>query len=158
VEWYEFFFLVILTTGFSALMQNLFAAESFFTHRFKAMSSYVRIKYFQGDVVDPGINRDAESALIGAIEDMTGIEPQLDWTLDQCGLSSVGLPQLAGRLGMALSSQTVLVAISTKELSKATTVGDIVKVVEATMLRHTINETGHTESGYQSFLAFFSTR
>jgi hypothetical protein len=73
---------------------------------------------------------DVENALIEAIEDMSGFTPDLDWTLDQCGLSSVGLPQLALRLEKALSTKSKPMPVSAGALSSARTVGDIAKVLE----------------------------
>ncbi len=67
------------------------------------------------------------NALMDAVEDMSGFAPELDWTLDQCGLSSVGLPQLAQRLQKALSSKSNPMPVSPATLSSARTVGDIVK-------------------------------
>merc|ERR1712127_444648 len=71
-----------------------------------------------------------EDSLIDAIEDMTGFAPQLDWTLDQCGLSSVGLPQLATRLSNALSTKTNPVNVIASQLVEAKTINDIVSIVE----------------------------
>ena len=67
-----------------------------------------------------------------AIEDMTGFAPELDWTLDQCGLSSIGLPQLAARLQKGLSFKTTPMPVSAAALGSARTVGDIVDVLYKT--------------------------
>jgi hypothetical protein len=120
VEWYEYFYIVVLVVGFSALMNAT------------AMPFVSAVLNFIGEVVfgqssDEEINM--EDAMIDAIEDMSGFAPELDWTLDQCGLSSVGLPQLAQRLQKALSSKSNPMPVSPATLSSARTVGDIVKVL-----------------------------
>jgi hypothetical protein len=119
VEWYEYFYIVILTVGFSALM-NVTALP--------LMNTFLNsIAIVLGKVSDE--ESDTEDSLISAIEDMSGFAPELDWTLDQCGLSSVGLPQLAQRLQNALSTKHKPVSISTASLSSARTVGDIVTIL-----------------------------
>ena len=113
--------MVILTVAFSALMNA--TAEPIMA----AIISFINVIIFGAG--EEGIA--VEDALIEALEDMTGFAPQLDWTLDQCGLSSVGLPQLASRLKNAFSSKTNPVSISAAQLSAARTVGDIVDVIKA---------------------------
>ena len=121
VEWYEYFYVVIITCAFSALMNA--TAEPFMG----AILSFVKVLIFGSE--EEGVA--VEDALIEALEDMTGFAPQLDWTLDQCGLSSVGLPQLAVRLKNVFSTKTNPVSISAAQLSDARTVGDIVDAVKA---------------------------
>jgi hypothetical protein len=119
VEWYEYFYVVILTVGFSALM-NVTALP--LVNEFLSKCAILL-----GKATDE--ENDTEDALMKAIEDMSGFAPELDWTLDQCGLSSVGLPQLAQRLQNALSTKHKPISISTASLSSARTVGDIVAVL-----------------------------
>jgi hypothetical protein len=119
VEWYEYFYVVILTVGFSALM-NITALP--------LVNAFLsKCAILLGKATDE--ENDTEDALIKAVEDMSGFAPELDWTLDQCGLSSVGLPQLALRLQNALSTKHKPISISTASLSSARTVGDIVVVL-----------------------------
>ena len=35
---------------------------------------------------------DVSEMLISIVEGMTGIEPELDYSLDECGLASIGVP------------------------------------------------------------------
>lgn len=121
VEWYEYFYLVVLTVGFSALMNA--TALPFVNAVIGFLSEII---FGQGE--DEEVN--LADALVDAIEDMSGFAPELDWTLDQCGLSSVGLPQLAQRLQKALSSKGSNMTVTAASLSSARTVGDIVKVLQ----------------------------
>jgi len=120
VEWYEYFYLVVLTVGFSALMNA--TALPFVNAVIGFISEII---FGQGE--DEEVN--LADALVEAIEDMSGFAPELDWTLDQCGLSSVGLPQLAQRLQKALSGKGSNMTVTAASLSSARTVGDIVKVL-----------------------------
>lgn len=124
VEWYEYFFLVILTVGFSALM-NVTAMPV--VNAFLA-----NVQIFFGNQSSNKETISTQDAVAEAIEDMTGLNPELDWTLDQCGLSSVGLPQLAKRLQTAISTKHEPIAISSASLSTARTVGDIVAIISKT--------------------------
>jgi len=124
VEWYEYFYVVMLTVMFSSLMNV--TAEPLMSAFISFLTSVIFGVPDSDDV-------DAEMALITAIEDMTGFAPELDWTLDQCGLSSVGLPQLAARLKKAFSSKAKPVSVSAAQLSNARTIGDIADVLESAM-------------------------
>ncbi len=121
VEWYEYFYLVGLTVCFSSLMNATM----------QPMMNTILIcakNLIFGETDCDGVT--IEESLLAAIEEMTGFTPELDWTLDQCGLSSVGLPILAARLKEAFSSKTRSLNITTSALSKARTVQDLVQVLE----------------------------
>lgn len=117
VEWYEYFYVVMLTVGFSTLMN--ITAEPITA----AVIGFIKELLLGNDEDEVTV----EEALVFAIEDMTGFAPELDWTLDQCGLSSVGLPQLANRIKNAMPKKFNMTA---GQLSDAKTVGDICDVVK----------------------------
>jgi len=120
VEWYEFFYVVGLTVAFSSLMNN--TAQPLMS----AVLEFFNVLIFGENELEV----DMEEALLEAIEDMTGFEPELDWNLGQCGLSSVGLPLLAARLSKAFSTKTAPLNITTASLSHARSVQDLVGVVK----------------------------
>ena len=120
VEWYEYFYVVGLTVSFSHLM-NVTAQPLM-----GAVLDLCNTLIF-GEVVS---EIEIEEALLEAVEDMTGFEPELDWSLAQCGLSSVGLPILAARLSTAFSTKTKPIQITTAALSDARTMRDLITVVE----------------------------
>ena len=122
VEWYEYFYLVILIVGFSSLMNA--TAEPFMA----AVVNFFKVLLSGSDDSEEEI--DAEQTLIDAIEDMSGFAPELDWTLDQCGLSSLGLPQLATRLNNIISTKNNPVSITPAQLSDARTVSDIANALK----------------------------
>jgi acyl carrier protein len=110
VEWYEYFYLVMLTVLFSSLMNV--TAEPLMA---------IIVSFFRELVMES----DEEDL---AVEDF-------DWTLDQCGLSSVGLPQLALRIRNAMSTATSPISISASQLSDAQTVGDICEAIKKAILQ-----------------------
>lgn len=120
VEWYEYFYLVGLTVSFSALINS--TAQPFMTELLDALKTII---FGESDE-----DVDVEEALLEAIEDMTGFAPELEWNLDQCGLSSVGLPLLAARLSKIFSTKTTPLSITSAALSQARTVHDLVDVVK----------------------------
>ncbi len=121
VEWYEYFYVVGLTVCFSTLMNVTMQPMM------NAILNFFK-NLIIGDIDNDKVS--IEESLLVAIEDMTGFAPELDWTLDQCGLSSVGLPILAARLKEAFSTKTSPLNITTAALSTARTVEDLVKVLE----------------------------
>lgn len=125
VEWYEYFYLVMLTVLFSSLMNV--TAEPLMA----IIVSVFRELVMESDEEDLAV----EDSLITTIEEMTGFTPELDWTLDQCGLSSIGLPQLALRIKNAMSTATSPISISASQLSDAQTVGDICQAIKNAILQ-----------------------
>ena len=65
------------------------------------------------------------------IEGMTGIEPMLDYTLDECGLASIGIPVLVGLLNKNFSSKVRKLNMQASDLVEAKTIGDMVEIIDA---------------------------
>lgn len=138
VEWYEYFGIVILTVLFSSLMHKTLEPI--------ASSTMLSCKrYLFSSLFEEFDETDLNLSVHSAIEDLTGLSPESEWTLGQSGLSSVGLPQLAARLGNSISEAALPVNISAKSLAKAQTVGDIVKVLEESMHNKEYDLTGETK-------------
>lgn len=73
---------------------------------------------------------DVGETLCGLIEKMTGIEPEMDSTLDEVGLASVGIPVIVGMLNSAFSTKKNPLSISSADLVEAKTIEDIGKLFE----------------------------
>lgn len=121
VEWYEYPFLVGLTVCFSSMMNVL-------------LPSIVDIA---GGLVRTILGRngddediDTEQLMIDIIEKMTGIEPKVDWSLEECGLASVGVPVIVGMINKALSARNKKVSLSAAELVDSETISDMVNAVD----------------------------
>lgn len=72
-----------------------------------------------------------ESALCGIIEKITGIEPDLDSTLEECGLASVGVPIIVTLLNDNFSKKKQPLGLTAQDVVNARTIADMVQVVEA---------------------------
>ena len=56
---------------------------------------------------------------------MTGIEPEMDSTLDEVGLASVGIPIIVGMLNSAFSTKNNPISVTAADLVEAKTIEDI---------------------------------
>ena len=122
VEWYEYFPVVFLVVSFSIFMTRV---ETVVTYGFGNIKAYWN-KGKGGDDEDV----DTSKVLFDIIEGMTGIEPMLDYTLEDCGLASMGLPKLVGLINNTLSKKNKAVVITASDLVSAKTIADIVEFVD----------------------------
>jgi hypothetical protein len=123
VEWYEYFFVVGLVVGWSQLMiilEPLVLGDGL--DMVKAL--------FTGSEAESEEEVDTSKVLCDIIEGMTGIEPLPDWTLEECGLASIGVPVLVSLLNKAFSTKGKALVISARDLITATTIGDMAAVVD----------------------------
>lgn len=121
VEWYEYFYVVGLVVMFSSFMTRLEPLAGIITN---AITDLV----FSNDEEE---EEDTTEVLCGIIEKMTGIEVEVDYTLEECGLASVGVPVLVGLLNKNFSTGTRTLAISAADIIEVETIREIVEVVEA---------------------------
>lgn len=121
VEWYEYFFVVSIVVAFSNFMDNTF------TPGLKAIGEKLMGLIKGGE---EEVEIDIAETLCGLIEKMTGIEPEMDSTLDEVGLASVGIPVIVGMLNSAFSTKKNPLSISSADLVEAKTIADIIEVVE----------------------------
>ena len=68
---------------------------------------------------------DIGQTLCDLIEKMTGIEPEMDSTLDEVGLASVGIPVIVGMLNSAFSTKNNPISVTAADLVEAKTIEDI---------------------------------
>jgi hypothetical protein len=73
---------------------------------------------------------DVTDTLFQIIEGVTGIEPEISFTLDEVGLASVGLPVIVRMLNDAFSKKHEQCDITHQDLIRAKTIADIIAVVE----------------------------
>ena len=76
-------------------------------------------------------DQDTGELLSKVIEGMTGIEPLMDFTLEECGLASIGVTVLVGLLNKNFSTKKRKLNISAADLVSAKTIGDMVEVIDA---------------------------
>ena len=85
--------------------------------------------------VEENDDENTAELLAEVIEGMTGIEPLIDYSLEACGLASVGVPILVNLLNKKFSTKQRRLNITASDLVEAKTVGDMVEVVDAVKAR-----------------------
>jgi len=123
VEWYEYFYVVGLVVFFSKFMDNQFMP--FMTYLYASAKNW-----FKTDE-DDDEEEDIGETLCNIIEKMTGIEPELDSTLEECGLASVGIPVIVSLLNKSFSKKDKALGIITADLVGANSILDMVGKIEA---------------------------
>ena len=82
-------------------------------------------------IAEESDDEDTPKLLAELIEGMTGIEPLMEYTLEQCGLASIGVPILVNLLNKNFSTKQRRLNITASDLVGAKTIGDMVEVVDA---------------------------
>jgi len=121
VEWYEYFFVVGLVVFFSRFMDNTvmpFVSNLYTLAKDMFLGPPEEVDEVIGEV------------LCNIIEKMTGIEPEMDTTLEECGLASVGIPVIVGLLNKTFSKKGKALGITATHLIGAKTISDMVEKVE----------------------------
>ena len=126
VEWYEYFYLVGIIVAFSQFVEHTLLPAILKVFRFLD-----RRRGAEEDV-------DVTQTLFKIIEGVTGIEPEIESTLDEVGLASVGLPVIVRMLNDAFTKKHIPCDITHQDLIQANTLADIVAIVEnaKTRMRH----------------------
>jgi hypothetical protein len=125
VEWYEYFLVVGLVVNWSRLMTIL---EPIVSNGLADVMEYFTKGKAEGEDEE---EVDTAKVLCDIIEGMTGIEPLPEWTLEECGLASIGVPVLVGLLNKAFSKKNKAVVVSAADLVSAESIADMVEVVES---------------------------
>jgi len=125
VEWYEYFYIVGLTVCFSSMMNIL--VPQLIDNVGKLKRLVLNENYIDSEF-------DTTELLIEIVEDMTGIVPKMDWSLEECGLGSVGVPVITARINNSLSTRNLKVTVTATEIVTADTIADLVDVVDNAIL------------------------
>ena len=73
---------------------------------------------------------DIAPLLLDIIEGLTGIEPKLEYTLEDCGLASIAVPALVASLNKAFYKKKLDFTIAAADLVSADTIADIAGAIE----------------------------
>ncbi len=68
---------------------------------------------------------DVAKRICSVIEKMTGIEPEMDSTMDEIGLASVGIPVIVGMINSAFSTKANPLSITSADVVACKTIGDV---------------------------------
>uniref|UniRef100_A0A7S4RGI5 Carrier domain-containing protein n=1 Tax=Ditylum brightwellii TaxID=49249 RepID=A0A7S4RGI5_9STRA len=120
-SWYEYLTIVGLVVAWSRLMFNL---EPILVRIIDLICKVTRVSRNGGEEEE---EKDTMQVMKDIIEGMTGIEPDMDYTLEECGLASIGLPALVALLNKRFST----VSFSAADLITASTIGDMVQIIDA---------------------------
>jgi len=116
ISWPETILVIILTVGFSKLISKYL--DSPMTQLWmKAVS------FLTGTKANENVT--AAELVTGVLEDITGSDVDLDATLAEAGLGSIGIPMVVGMINEAHAK----VALTIKEASDCATVQDLVNCV-----------------------------
>jgi len=118
VEWYEIFYLIGLTVCFSHMMTMI---EVPLTEAFNAVKN--KALGISNNVAD----RPVIDVVCSVVEDMTGLEVEPDWLLEECGLASIGVPVLAGLLAKKYNN----ISVPITDLIEAETIAEVALIIEA---------------------------
>ena len=120
-RWYEYFCVVGFVVAWSHLMMNLEPVAS------NVLDWIVARIWGSGEEEE---DEDTSQVLKDIIEGMTGIEPESDYTLEECGLASIGVPALVTLLNKNFSKGKREVTVVAADLVAAETIADMVEVID----------------------------
>ena len=117
VEWYEFFTIVGLIILFSDFIISL---ESALRHKIR------KCKEFFGGRIET--EEDTMEVVVNLIQNMTGIEPGEQWSLEECGLGSISIPALARMINRGFSKS---ISLTIADIVQVKTIRELIGVIDA---------------------------
>jgi len=123
VEWYEYFYLVGLVVAFSSIMLRV---EPIVASMLDWFASFV-YKQEESEVEEETIK-----VLMDVIEGMTGIEPEPEYSLEECGLASIGVPVLVNLLNKNFSKgkDKGKVTVNAVDIVSAETIQEMADIID----------------------------
>lgn len=134
VAWWEYFYVVILTTFFGMFMAKL---DPYMISRWEAGRAYLKSFLCRGRSNDTRELTTTE-VVLNEIEQLTGAAVEPDWTLAECGLASVAGPVVVNRLQVAVPGVTISLA----DLIDVDTVGGLAELLERRLAESKNNGVG----------------
>ena len=123
IEWYEYFTVVAIVVLFSQFVEHTVMPVA------RRMLNSV-VDRFAPTMDDEEEEINTCLTIFGIIENVTGIEPELDSTLDEVGLASVGIPVIVGMVNRAFNTKQEPLAVTQQDLVGARTIGEIIAAVD----------------------------
>ncbi|KDB08851.1 Long-chain-fatty-acid--CoA ligase [Burkholderia sp. lig30] len=123
VEWYEYFYVVGLVVLFGKLVQP---ADGVIRRWFGlALSSLRKV----GATSHP--EKDTMSIVLRIVQRTTGMEAKPEWSLEECGLASLGIVQFASALQAECSTSSRKVSLSVADIMSARSIREVADIVDA---------------------------
>lgn len=131
VEWYEYFYVVGLVVIFGKMVQPI---ERFIRHGFN-----IGVSSLRKTSLTPLPVEDTLSAILQIVQRTTGMEAKPEWSLEECGLASLGVVQFTNTLRAEFSRSTEKLTLSVPDIMAARDIREIAAIVDAA------RETGRQE-------------
>ncbi|WP_444929269.1 AMP-binding protein [Microbulbifer sp. SSSA002] len=126
VEWYEYFYVVGLVVIFSKVVQ------SFEPMIRKLASTFIlSIRRIFSDNTHVTKEQNIQTKVLTIVERVTGMEIQPHWSLEECGLASLGVVQFTATLEAELSTDLYKVSLNVSEVIAAKDIAKIAELAEA---------------------------
>lgn len=123
VEWYEYFYVVGLVVVFGKMVQPV---ERLMRHGFNlGISSLKRANVTSRPV------EDTMTVILQVVQRTTGMEAKPEWSLEECGLASLGVVQFTNTLRAEFSRSTQKITLSVPEIMAARDIREIASIVDA---------------------------
>ncbi len=131
VEWYEYFYVVGLVVIFAKAIQPV---DPLMRQAFGRIK--VAIRGAKGVGEGEVVARSPEETMdriLDIVFRITGMEVQPEWTLEECGLASLGIVQLTSVLRTEFSMPSHKIQLSVTDLMSVKNIRDIVSLVESAL-------------------------
>ncbi|WP_415882955.1 AMP-binding protein [Neptuniibacter sp. QD34_54] len=122
VEWYEFFYVVGLVVLFGKLVQPL---DPLIRKGFNRCLNWIHSSDHKENV-----ERDTTQVILQIVQRTTGMEAKAEWSLEQCGLASLGIVQFANTLEAQFTTPKSKVSIAVTEIMEAADIHSIAAIVD----------------------------
>ncbi|OLF54048.1 AMP-binding protein [Pseudomonas chlororaphis] len=123
VEWYEYFYVVGLVVIFAKLVQPL---EQLARRGFAlALGALQKAKPVAA------LPEDTLGAILQIVQRSTGLEARAEWSLEECGLASLGVVQFTNTLRAQFSTSGCMLVLSVAKIMSAGDIREIAAIVEA---------------------------
>lgn len=123
VEWYEYFYVVGLVVIFGKMVQPV---ERLIRNGFN-----LAVTSLKGVKVAPQPVEDTMAVILQLVQRTTGMEAKPEWSLEECGLASLGAVQFTNTLRTEFSTVTQKITLSVQDIMSARDIREIASIVDA---------------------------
>ena len=126
VEWYEFFYIVGLVVLFSRLVQPV---DGVMRNLWKKGTTLLTAKGSDGLAAEVSV----EDKVLDIVYKQSGMQAESNWTLEECGLASLGIVQLTSQLNREFSDGKNELKLTIEQVMEISEVGDLFDLVKTNL-------------------------
>lgn len=126
VEWYEFFYVVGLVVLFSRLVQPV---DSVLRSIWKKGTTLLSIRNASAALAELSI----EDKILDIVYKQSGMQAEGNWTLEECGLASLGIVQLTSQLNREFSDAKQELKLGIEQVIEISEVADLFDLVKTNL-------------------------